>query len=319
MSRVDDAMRRAAEEAQGLDGTGAPAPVEGEDSVSLAREPFPIEMPDRRAKSEGSARPAAASARPQEPASRPTSPPAPREKLFERLDVNLAQKVVADETMLPAVREQYRRLAAILHDAQSTRNLQVIMVASAVAGEGKTLTASNLALTLSESYQKRVLLIDADLRRPALHQVFKIDTSSGLTDGLAPGGTAKLVVRQVSPKLAVLPAGRPTSDPMAGLISERMQRLIEEAREGFDWVIVDTPPLLLLPDAHLLASMVDGAIIVIRAESTPYDMVKRATDAIGKNRILGVVLNQTSSGKQGTYNEYHEYYYSAKPRTPGSP
>ena len=83
------------------------------------------------------------------------------------------------------------------------------MVASAVAGEGKTLTAANLALTFSESYQKRVLLIDGDLRRPTLHSVFRLETTSGLADGLSSTSDTKVMVRQVSTRLAVLPAGRP--------------------------------------------------------------------------------------------------------------
>jgi capsular exopolysaccharide synthesis family protein len=197
--------------------------------------------------------------------------------------------------MSPASREQYRRLAAILHDAHNTSGLKVIMVASAVAGEGKTLTASNLALTFSESYHKRVLLIDADLRRPTLHSVFRLDAAMGLGDGLMSQGDTKMLVRQVSPRLAVLPAGRPSSDPMAGLTSTRMRRLLEEARESFDWVILDTPPIMLLPDAHLLASMVEGAVLVVRAGSTPHELIRRSADAIGRPRILGVVLNRAES------------------------
>jgi capsular exopolysaccharide synthesis family protein len=212
-------------------------------------------------------------------------------------------------------REQYRRLAATLHDAQNNTGLRVVMVASAVAGEGKTLTASNLALTLSESYQKNVLLIDADLRKPTLHQVFTINSATGLTDGLEAANRAKLTVHQVSQRLAVLPAGRPTSDPMASLISDRMRQLIEEAKETFDWVILDTPPIVLLPDANLLAAMADAAILVIKAHSTPHELVKRATDAIGARRIIGTVLNQAVSGSAAGYGYggYYHAYYGAKP------
>ena len=101
-----------------------------------------------------------------------------------------------------------------------------------------------------------------------------------------------MLVRQVSTRLAVLPAGRPSADPMAGLTSERMKRLLDEARQSFDWVILDTPPVMLLPDAHLMASMVDGAVLVVRAGSTPHELVRRAAEAIGRSRILGVVLNR---------------------------
>src|SRR5690606_19796017 len=103
--------------------------------------------------------------------------------LFERIDARLAEKVVADSNMSAVSREQYRRLAAVLHDAQGNNGLTVVMIASAMPGEGKTLTASNVALTLSDSYRRRVLLIDADLRKPALHHVFRLNAASGLIDG----------------------------------------------------------------------------------------------------------------------------------------
>lgn len=226
--------------------------------------------------------------------------------LYERIDSRLSEKVVIDQNMSAASREQYRRLAAVLHDAQSTTGLQVVMVASAVAGEGKTLTASNLALTFSESYQKRVLLIDGDLRRPTLHSVFRLETTSGLADGLLSPDT-KMLVRQVSQRLAVLPAGRPSADPMAGLTSERMKRLLDEARQSFDWVILDTPPVMLLPDAHLMTSMVDGAVLVVRAGSTPFELVRRATDALGRSRIVGAVLNRAEPTGQHDHYQYYGY------------
>jgi capsular exopolysaccharide synthesis family protein len=234
--------------------------------------------------------------------------------LFRRFDFNLAEKLVVDRRILPVSREQYRRLAAILHDAQATRGLRVAMIASAVAGEGKSLTAANLALTLSESYRRRVLLIDADLRRPALHRAFKLDAASGLADGLDPNlPQGKLIVRQVLPNLAVLPAGSPINDPMARLISERMRQLVEEASKSFDWVIIDAPPLMLLPDAHVLASMVDTAVLVVKAGATPHHLVKRATDTIGKSKIIGVVLNRAEVLPGGTYDEDYAYYAKRKP------
>ena len=235
------------------------------------------------------------------------------DSLFERLDTRLTEKIVIDENMSAISREQYRRLAAVLHDAQGSSGLQVLMVASAVAGEGKTLTAANLALTFSESYQKRVLLIDGDLRRPTLHSVFRLDTASGLADGLLSATDTKMVVRQVSSRLAVLPAGRPSSDPMAGLTSDRMKRLLAEARGAFDWVILDTPPVMLLPDAHVMASMVDGAVLVVRAGSTPHELVRRASEAIGRSRIVGIVLNRAEPSSQKDH-----YYYSYGGKAEGS-
>ena len=309
MSRIDEALRRAGN--RGPDApqtTGALASLEteaGQDAVALAQEEYPVEAGEA---------PKGPKAAPEQPRlTNVQSPGADKERsestLFERIDARLNEKVVIDENMNSASREQYRRLAAVLHDAQSTAGLQVVMVASAVAGEGKTLTASNLALTFSESYQKRVLLIDGDLRRPTLHSVFRLDTASGLADGLLSSGDTKMLVRQVSTRLAVLPAGRPSSDPMAGLTSERMKRLLDEARQSFDWVILDTPPVMLLPDAHLMSSMVDGVVLVVRAASTPHELVRRASEAVGRGRILGVVLNRAEPTGQHDHYQYYGYGY----------
>lgn len=315
MSRIDEAMRRAAEDAKANGSEPESVPeVTGvpQDTETLAKEPFPLERPGARPAHEPSSTtirlaPAPSSRTESESRTEATGD-ARSERLFERFDQRLGEKLVVDQRMSASCREQYRRLAAVLHDAQAAKGAQVVMIASAVAGEGKTLTAANLALTLSGSYRKRVLLIDGDLRRPAVHQVFRIDTSFGLTDGLDPTIESKMVVRQITSTLAVLPAGRPTTDPMAALISDRMRRLIGEARETFEWIIIDTPPLVLLPDANLLASMVDAALIVVRAESTPHGLVKRATDAVGRNRVLGVVLNSATVPPNGGYDSYHQYY-----------
>lgn len=220
----------------------------------------------------------------------------------------VASKVVVGSEIPPMSVEQYRRLAAYLHHAQAERGLKVVMIASALPGEGKTLTASNLALTLSESYQRRVLLVDADLRRPSIHQIFNLPNMSGLTDGLRAIEPRKLTVVEVSPQLSVLPAGRPDPDPMSVLTSERMQQVLDEARDRFDWVIVDTPPVGLLPDAHLLAAMVDGTILVIRAGATPARPITQATHVIGRDRVLGVVLNRVEESSLTHGGYYYNYY-----------
>jgi len=190
-----------------------------------------------------------------------------------------------------------------------------VMVASAVAGEGKTLTASNLAMTLSESYRRDVLLVDADLRRPSLHMVFQVAGAPGLSDGLITPEDPKLPLHRVSDRLAILPAGRPTSDPIGALTSERMRRLIDEAREVFDWVVIDTPPVGLLTDAALLTSMADGVVLVVKAESTPHDMVVRAVNAIGRERVIGTVLNRAKEQPNRTSYDYYKYYSQAEPGT----
>jgi capsular exopolysaccharide synthesis family protein len=182
------------------------------------------------------------------------------------------------------------------------------MVASALAGEGKTLTAANLALTLSESYLRNVLLIDGDLRRPSMHSVFQVAGAPGLSEGLVSQEEASLPLHRLGPRLTLLPAGRPTSDPIGALTADRMRRLIDEAREVFDWVVIDTPPVGLLTDASLLSSMADCVILVVKAETTPYDMVNRAVESIGRERLLGVVLNRATEHQHRTNYDYYKYY-----------
>ena len=182
------------------------------------------------------------------------------------------------------------------------------MVTSALVGEGKTLTASNVAMTLSESYKKEVLLVDADFRRPSVHAVFGIPPYPGLAESLTAEQSQKIRVRLVSSGLGVLTGGRPTSDPIAALTSDRMRQLVQEARATFDWIILDTPPLTLLTDASLVSAMTDGALIVVKAGETPWDLVDRAVQAVGRERTLGVVLNRVTGQLPST--GYYDYYNS---------
>jgi capsular exopolysaccharide synthesis family protein len=305
-------MRRAAAESFGAR-EGAAGSAE-----TLANEPFPDELD-----AAGSGVTAASEAMDREGTENPSLGgdrlPEETETPSTTFDRRLVGKLVADRTMLQGCREQYRRLAATLHHAQAATDMKVVMVASALAGEGKTLTAANLALTFSESYKRSVLLIDADLRRPSQHTVFGVPGLPGLSEGLMTPGDRPLAVHEVSDHLTILSAGRPTSDPMAGLTSMRMAQLVEEARRSFDWVILDTPPIGLMSDANLLASMADGAILVVRAGSTPYYLVQRAVEALGQQRLLGTVLNRATSDAQAG-NRYYDYYryYQTSPGKPAA-
>jgi capsular exopolysaccharide synthesis family protein len=207
--------------------------------------------------------------------------------------------------------EQYRKIAATLHHAQGSRGMKVVLVTSALPGEGKSLTASNLALTLSESYQRRVLLIDGDLRRPSLHDIFGIPNGAGLSDRLAPAAAEDIGVLEVSDRLSVLPSGRPMEDPTGLIASDQMRRILETARTGYDWVIIDTPPIGLMSDARLLSEMVDGVILVVEAGKTPYPDLLRAVESMGRDRLLGTVLNRLQQ-KSGGAKYYASYYGRAQ-------
>jgi capsular exopolysaccharide synthesis family protein len=210
----------------------------------------------------------------------------------------------------PVAVEQYRRLAAAVHELQATHGTKTLMVTSALPQEGKTLTVTNLALTLSESYGRRVLLIDADLRRPSVHEVFRLSNAIGLIDGLrAEAGELSLI--PVTRLLSVLPAGRPDGNQMAALTSDRMRVILEEAASVFDWVLLDAPPVGIMPDANLLARFTEGVIFVIAAGSTPFEFVDRALADIGRDRVVGTVLNRIDPESIPATGYYQHYYGAA--------
>jgi capsular exopolysaccharide synthesis family protein len=234
-------------------------------------------------------------------------------EIFHGFNPNVTGKLVVMPAVPAAAVEQYRRLAAALHHTRLEKDMKVLMVTSASPGEGKTLTATNLALTMSESYRRNVLLIDADLRRPSVHHIFQLPNIVGLNDGLTSETEQKLSLIQVSDHLTVLPAGRPNPDPMGNLTSERMRRIVNEAAARFDWVVVDTPPVGFLSDANLLVAMVNAAIFVVRAGKSPYRLIQRALDAVGRDRIMGVVLNAVDENVDIAGYYYYGYYGTPRP------
>lgn len=298
MSRISEALRRA--------GAEPPAPV------APASDVF-------RSESDGAPEPVRETGpslfrtdrRPVEPLV--TSAKTKPQPVFYDYNKATVEKLVVSSSAPADMLEEFRRLAALLHHAQLAHGTKVLMVSSATAGEGKTLTATNLALTLSQSYERRVLLIDGDLRKPSIHTIFDVENAAGLIDALreARAGVAdrKVPVVPVSQRLTLLLAGGVLPDPAALLTSDLLQNLLKDASSVFDWVIVDTPPAAFLPDCSLMASFVDAALIVLRACSTPYPLVQRAVEAIGHDKILGVIMNRAdpTAGGEG-YGEHYRYY-----------
>jgi protein-tyrosine kinase len=319
MGRIDEALRRAAESGQNdatrpdirppaADTFVSPWSFEGEERPAMLPPPAPALPPP--------VLPPAAAAEPP-PSEADTMLPGEPMALFRGFDADMSEKLVVG----PAshIAEPFRRLAATLHHAQLVNGVKALLVTSANAGDGKTFTAVNLALTLSESYRRQVLLIDADLRRPSLHEVFKVPNVTGLNEGLAAGEDTQLAALRLTQTLTLLPAGKPVPDPMGGLSSTRMRRILEEATARFEWVIVDTPPVGFLADANLLGSLVDGTLLVVRANQTPYAAVTRALDAIGRDRVLGVVLNGAQATAESDYSRYYKAPDADAPAPPPVP
>jgi protein-tyrosine kinase len=228
--------------------------------------------------------------------------PAPGPSKFVQFSSEWRERLAASPDGDPNLIEQFRRLAATLHHAHINNGLRSVMVTSALPGDGKTLTSINLAMVLAESYRYNVLLIDADLRRPSIPSVIE-GHGSGLSETLRAPTEHKLALVSMTSRLTLLPAGQPIANSIEALTSPRMRQILDEASRRFDWVILDAPPVGPATDARLLAQMVGGTLFVLRAGSTPHRDVKNAIDTIGREQILGVVLNGVEPDTKA------EYYY----------
>ena len=196
--------------------------------------------------------------------------------------------------------EQYRQLRTRLAHTEGASNLRTVLVTSPQKGEGKSITSANLALTMAQELQRRVIIVEADLRKPSLQQLFGLPAGPGLSDYLS--GAAELKdVMQFLPdhNLTVIHAGASPANPAELLGSTAMRRLLDQLRTRFDRVILDTPPVLPLADVAVLAPLVDGTLLVVRAGVTPKPAIENALRAFDSSRLLGVVLNE--SGMEQDY------------------
>lgn len=206
--------------------------------------------------------------------------------------------------------EQYRALRHALEHRRRSRPLAAVAVSSAAAGEGKTTTAINLAGALAQAPEARVLLIDADLRLPAVSQQLGLDEEApGLVDAILDTrlDPDEVIVRLPGDRLAVLPSGRVPESPYEILRSPRMGELLLRARQAWDWVIIDAPPLLPVPDGRLLARSVDAMVLVVAANRTPRRLIGEMLDLLEPGMIAGLVLNGDDRPFSGYYGGYYGY------------
>jgi protein-tyrosine kinase len=227
-----------------------------------------------------------------------------------RLDALADRRLIVHPGADPVFVEQYRRLGAALHQTQVQAGTRSVMVASAVSAEGKTLTAVNLALVLSRSFAKRVLLVDGDLRKPSVHQLLQIENGVGLSDILK-RPQRRFPAHTLLPTFSVITGGTTDQDPVALLASDAATQLLADAREQFDWVVVDTPPVVLFPDAELFADRLDTCVMVVRAGTTAAPVATWAASTLGASRILGVVLNRSEAPEIAGGYAYGRYGYPA--------
>lgn len=203
--------------------------------------------------------------------------------------------------------EEFRSLRTRLNHLQSQQDLHSLVVTSASPAEGKSFTAVNLALAQAQ-LEMPILLADLDLRRPVIHNLFQCERTPGFSDFLLAEKPLEECIRRIEgSNLYFLPAGSPVKNPLELLNMRHVKQTLDGLRKLFNWVILDTPPLLFSADANLLATMTDGTLIVVRIGSTTYDSVIRAMQTLCENNVLGIVANGARAGE--LYSKY-TYYYS---------
>jgi capsular exopolysaccharide synthesis family protein len=208
---------------------------------------------------------------------------------------------------LSSVVEAYRMLRTSVLLSTAGNPPKTILVTSSQPGEGKTTTAVNTAISLAQ-LGASVLLIDADLRRPAVHKTFKLPHTRGLSTYLS--GTGKieeLAIKLSIPNLSVLTSGPIPPNPAELISSERMKEMLRQLCEKYDHIIIDSPPLISVTDPVILSTMVDGSILVVQAGRSTRDLIRRARQELNSvgAKVFGVVLNNVDIKREG----YDEYYY----------
>ncbi|MEA1948707.1 MAG: polysaccharide biosynthesis tyrosine autokinase [Thermodesulfobacteriota bacterium] len=212
--------------------------------------------------------------------------------------------------------QQFKMLRTNLLFPPSGKSPRTIMVTSSTPDEGKSFVAANLAISIAQSIQEHVLLIDCDIRRPCVHTQFGFGDVPGLSEHLASGTPlSSLILKTEVNKLNVLPAGRPPHNPSELLSSQHMSKLLAEVTERYRdrYIVIDSPPPKLTAETSAISRQVDGILLVVEYGSTPRQMVSDLIDLMGKEKILGIILNKLDmrfSGYygMGKYSKYGKYY-----------
>lgn len=217
------------------------------------------------------------------------------------------RKLVTSDDPRSPISEQFRTIRTNIQFSSIDEEVQTLMVTSSEPGEGKSTTAANLAVVFAQQ-DKKVLVVDADLRKPTMHYTFNLTNTFGLTSVLARQSSLKDAVNEtVVPNLDVLTSGPLPPNPAELIGSKSMDRFIEEANQSYDVIIFDSPPVLVVTDAQVLANKCDGTILVAYSGKTEIENAGKAKDQLlaTQGKLLGVVLNGI---KIQDSNQY--YYYS---------
>jgi len=215
-----------------------------------------------------------------------------------------------------SAKESYRNLAVNVQFASIDKPLKTLLVTSSIPGEGKTTTSSNLAIVMARPDNK-VLLVDADIRRPRVHRILQQDRLPGLTDLLALDTeiSGDVISNHIHPtdinNLYILPCGSHISNTESLFASQKMQAILDALKQGFDMIIIDSPPILSVADSVALSNKVDGVLLVTFSGKTNGKVANQAVDALGRANanIIGTLVTDVDYAKHYGYYRYYRYYY----------
>lgn len=215
--------------------------------------------------------------------------------------------------------EQFKILRTNLLFPVSGKSPRSIIVTSSVPDEGKSFVAANLAISIAQNIQDHVLIMDCDMRKPCIHSRFGFSDVPGLSEYLSHGtDLSSLLLKTKVNKLTILPAGKPPHNPSELMSSHQMSRLLEEVKVRYSdrYIIIDSPPPMLTAETSAISRQVDGILLVVKYGSTPRKMVSDLIEIMGKEKILGIILNKFDMrfsgyfghGKYGKYSKYYDNY-----------
>ncbi|AXI10474.1 polysaccharide biosynthesis tyrosine autokinase [Oceanobacillus sp. 143] len=220
--------------------------------------------------------------------------------------VNKFRHLIAQVNPKSPISEQYRTVRTNIQFSSVDNEIKSLIVSSSGPAEGKSTTVANLAVVYAQA-GKKVLLIDADLRKPTVHYTFRLDNLRGLSNILVGEHTIDETVNRTNiENLDVISCGPIPPNPSELLASRKMETFLKDAEKTYDIVIFDTPPVLAVTDAQILANIVDGSILVVRSKHTDLEAAKKAKEALepAKAKLLGTVLN----GREKSSSNYYYYY-----------
>ena len=206
--------------------------------------------------------------------------------------------------------EQFKNYCSRFEYAVDVRGCKVVAISSSIAGEGKTVSTVNLAANLASTGRKKVLLIDLDLRKSDLAKGLQFRSSPGMVELLEGSAGLDEVLRYVITQgLHVIPSGKRVANPWRLLAGEKFRTLIQELREQYDVILLDTAPMVPVSDALVLRDLVDGVVLVHRLGYTPHNLFRQALEDIGEKKLLGVLLNGVEPQSERYYQRYYGKYY----------